>query len=131
MASLDAQWAAEVARICDRVFEAADVGFTRQVQHADPQGVMPTSLLWEADPARFAERYPDSGVVESYGPDQWPGVGCIDFWVYVDRDAKQCRLSLEGWNLPEFVLELSGHGGLDGGSIAAVFARILGVTWAP
>ena len=28
----------------------------------------------------FAERYPDSGIVESYGT-QWPDVTCIDFWV--------------------------------------------------
>ncbi len=36
-------------------------------------------MLWEADPLRFAERYPDSGVVESYGP-QWPAP-CIDYSV--------------------------------------------------
>lgn len=126
MAALDARWAEEVCRHCDPVFDAAGVGFTRQVQHADDRGELVTALLWEADPVRFAETYPESGIFESYG-EQWSGVGCIDYWVYVDRDKSQCRMSVEGWQLPEIVLELHGHGGMDGSNIARVFARILGV----
>ena len=127
MTALDAHWAEDVALLCDPVFEAADVGFSRQVQHADEQGRVVTALLWEANPTRFAEKYPESGIIESYGAERWSAVGCIDFWVYLDRDKNQCRLSVEGWNLPELILHLSGHSGLDGSGIADVFARILGV----
>lgn len=126
MPALDAQWAEELALLCDPVFESADVGFRRQILHADEQGEIVIALLWEADPARFVKKYPDSGVIESYG-DQWPAVGCIDFWVYLDGDKGQCRLNVEGWNLPELILDVSGHSGLDGVGIGSVFARILGV----
>lgn len=83
------------------------------------------AILWEADPERFATNYPDSGIVETYG-DQWPDVHCIDYWAYIDRDSGRCRLSVEGWNLPELLIELRGHGGFDGTAIAHTFARILG-----
>lgn len=120
-------WADQVAQECDPVFEAADVGFVRQVQYADDAQSLVVALLWEADPERFAARYPDSGIVETYGEEQWPGVHCIDYWVNVDHTGGRCRLSVEGWNLPEIWLELSGHGDADGASIADTFARILSV----
>ena len=65
------------------VFDAADVGFVRQIQVrrsgesafaslSEMTGIAEeVALLWEADPELFAERYPDSGIVESYG-EQWP-----------------------------------------------------------
>jgi hypothetical protein len=122
----DAAWADTVAARCDRVFAAADVGFTRPGATADgPTG----TLLWEADPARFAARYPDSEIVETYGLEHWPGVHCIDYWVYLDAEHGECRLSMEGWNLPDVVVKVRGHGELDGTEIAAVFARVLGVPW--
>ena len=126
MPALDAQWAEEPALLCDPVFEPAGVGFRRQIQHADEQGEIVIALLWEADPARFAKKYPDSGVIESYG-DRGPAVGCIDSWAYLDRDKGQWRVNVEGWNLPELILDVSGHSGLDGVALGAVFARILGV----
>ena len=118
----DDAWAREVTAWCDPVMEAADVGFVRQVMHDEP-GVV-TAILWEADPARFAAAYPDSGIVESYGTDQWAGVHCIDYWLYVDP---RPRLSVEGWNLPDLYVDLTGYGGLDGSAVACVLARVLGV----
>ncbi len=112
-------WAADVCAACDPVFEAADVGFTQNQRG-------PSAFLWEADPERFAARYPDSGIVESYGSG-WSSAPCIDYWIYVETDRGQARLSVEGWNLVGLVVELSGNGELDGAALADVFARILGV----
>jgi hypothetical protein len=120
-------WAEAVAHACDPVFEGADVGFVRQVQYADDQQTEVVYLLWEADPQRFAARYPTSGIVETYGEDQWRTVHCIDYWINVDQASRRCRLSCEGWNLPELWLDLHGDGGRDGTAIADTFARILGV----
>lgn len=125
MSDLDSSWAESVATSCDPVFEAADVGFVRQVAWSDPDQQVVAALLWEADPQRFADRYPDSGVVESYGAEQWPGVPCIDYWLYVEHDPPSARLSVEGWDLPELWLDLDGRGTIDGPRIAAEFARIL------
>lgn len=127
MSTLDKRWAEEVAQICDPVFEASDVGFVRQMQYGDDQQKDVVALLWEADPARFAERYPDSGIVETYGEEQWPGVHCIDYWVNIDQANRRCRISIEGWNLPDLWLDLRGDSGLDGAAIAGTFARILSV----
>ena len=127
MGTGDKYWVAAVVEACDPIFEAADVGFVRQLQYADEQHSQVDALLWEADPRRFAERYPDSGIVETYGEQQWPGVHCIDYWVYVDHAHQRCRLSAEGWNLPELWLDLRGHGEADGAAIADTFARVLAV----
>jgi hypothetical protein len=124
VAALDQSWADAVCSACDPVFESADVGFVRQVQR-DPRGRI-DALLWEADPRRFAQRYPDSGIINSYGLDQWPPY-CIDYWVYVDADAYRARINVEGWNFDEEVLDLSGDGRLDGVRIGAAVARILKV----
>ena len=61
---------------------------------------------------------------------QGPGVGphCIDYWIYLDHPNRRCRLSVEGWNLPELWLDLHGVGVWDGPALADTFARILGVT---
>lgn len=56
VSKLDRRWAEEVAQMCDPIFEAADVGFERQVQYTDDQQKEVVALLWEADPQRFAER---------------------------------------------------------------------------
>jgi hypothetical protein len=76
---------------------------------------------------RFADRFPDSGIVESYGADSWPGVTCIDYWVYVDGDARRARISVEGWHVDEPLIPLSGDGRRDGLAIGTVMARILRV----
>ncbi|MCW2983945.1 MAG: hypothetical protein JWR63_1515 [Conexibacter sp.] len=129
MTAFDGQWAAQVCQSCDPVFATADVGFVRQRFAEDQEDRHVGSIFWEADPAKFADRHPDSGIIESYGEDQWSGVGCIDYWLYVDAEDAICRLSVEGWNLPEILLRATGHGGMDGMAVAAVFARILGVPW--
>ena len=83
------------------------------------------ALLWEAIPLRFAEAYPDSEIVETYGSG-WPP-GCLDFWAYV-RPNKPCAvLRPEGWNLDEIEVALSGNGSFDGSAIGRDFARILRV----
>ncbi len=124
---MDRHWAEAVAAACNPIFEAADVGFERQLLYADEEHTQVDALLWEADPRRFAHRYPDSGIVETYGDQQWPDVRCIDYWVYVDHANGRCRLSVEGWNLPELYLDLHGNGGRDGAHIADTFARILAI----
>jgi hypothetical protein len=118
MVLLNDAWLERVRAWCDPVFDEADCGFVWNGQS--------DALLWEADPARFAARYPDSGIVESYGG-QWGGVHCIDFWAYLDK-ADFARISVEGWNLPELFVEVRGHPDLDGSGLARVFAMILGVS---
>ncbi|MEZ5193210.1 MAG: hypothetical protein R2734_12275 [Nocardioides sp.] len=49
---------------------AAEVGFVAARLHRAPVTVV-SNLLREADPHRYAARYPPTGVVESYG-EQWP-----------------------------------------------------------
>jgi hypothetical protein len=64
--------------------------------------------------------------IETYGEEQWRGVHCIDYWAYVDHEARSARVSVEGWNFPEVTLDLPGNA-LDGFRLADLFARILGV----
>jgi hypothetical protein len=120
--AFDQTWRDDVRAACDPVFEAADAGFEWNTGHwseAHP------AMLWEADPLRFAERYPDSGIEASYG-DQWPAP-CIDHWVYVDPSTTSARLSVEGFGVRDITVELTGDGVLDGNALAAAFAAILGV----
>jgi len=123
--AFDQNWTKDVCRLCDPVFDAADVGFVRQTSH-DPDSGSITSLLWEADPIRFAVHYPDSEVIESYGPEEWPPP-CIDYWVYVDASARHAQISVEGWSSRDQVLDLSGVGVRDGLNIGSAIARILRV----
>jgi hypothetical protein len=115
-------------RLCrrsgDPIFESADVGFVRQIQ-TDPGGEV-GALLWEAEPDRFAARYPDSRIIESYGQEYWPP-GCIDYWVYVEAKSRQVRLSVEGWHGPDQILDVTGDGIHDGLAIGEAFAHILRV----
>jgi hypothetical protein len=126
MHQFDRSWTEGVCRVCDPVFGAADVGFARQIHEEPRRGI--TALLWEADPQMFAERYPESGIVESYGTG-WSGVTCIDFWVYLDAADGTASTSTEGWTSDHEVrdLPLTGIGILDGRAIGAVMARILQV----
>jgi hypothetical protein len=82
--------------------------------------------LWEAEPALFAARYPDSRIEDSYG-DQWPGVFCIDHWIYVDPVTMTACLSVEGWSGTDESVDLTGDGRVDGRHLASEFAHILGV----
>jgi hypothetical protein len=110
--SLDDAWVARVCAWCDPVLEAADLGFVRQVQHGDDQ----VALLWEAEPAAFAARYPDSGVD--------PESPCVDWWAYAEEGV--IRLNLEGRTADlDAVLPLTGDGEVDGRALAAAFARAL------
>lgn len=120
---LDRDWATEVVALCDPVFAAADVGFEHQLM-MNPDGTV-QSLLWEATPALFEARYPDSDIAESYG-NIWPDVHCIDYWVYLNEPGF-ARLSIEGWDVPELYIKLQGNP-WDGYALRGMFARILGVT---
>lgn len=123
---LDGPWAAVVFELCDAVFRNAGVGFVgRQVAGKSPV----TAFLWEADPRQFIEKYPDSDLIESYGEENWPGVPCIDYWVYVEPEHQRLRVSVEGWSLDEFFVEATGHAARDGHALASVLARILQVPW--
>lgn len=115
-------WSERVRAWCDPVFAAADCGFTWN------DSVGPEALLWEAEAELFAARYPDSGIVESYGAEQWPAP-CLDYWVYVE--SRTARLSVEGWDFAEPRITLTGDGDVDGKAIAAEFARILRVDLGP
>lgn len=121
--TIDLAWCDAVRAACDPVFLAADAGFVWNDLLRFSPG-RPT-LLWEADPQRFAARYPDSGVAESYG-DQWPPP-CLDYWVYVEPQEMTARLSTEGWAVPDPTLPLTGDGSRDGAALAARFAAILRV----
>lgn len=116
-------WGEAVVAAVNPIMDAAGVGFTLNSGVGDPDGRV-TTLLWEAVPARFVERYPDSWVVESYGPEQWPHVTCIDYWVYVEARKGHCRFSIEGFDDPAPV-PLTGDGEVDGAAIAAAFAGVL------
>jgi hypothetical protein len=120
--ALDRGWVDAMIAVCDPVYAAADVGFVRQISR---DGDTVKAILWEAKPVEFARRYPDSGIVGSYG-DQWPPP-CIDYWVYLDAEAMEAQFSVEGWSGPDEVVPLSGDGEADGLAIASAMARILRV----
>ena len=114
------EWVRAVRSVCDPVFASADVNFIAQVIRS-PHGI--GAILWEAEPGRYASRYPESGVVESYGSG-WPPP-CIDFWAYIDAIAQRALLRPEG--LDEISVDLVRDGLRDGLAIAREFARVLGV----
>ena len=121
--TVDVTWRDAVRLRCEPVFLAADVDFrwNDTVWSAGPQ----PALLWEADPVRFASRYPESRVQEAYG-DQWPPP-CIDYWIYVDPAEMTARLSGEGWHGMQDVFDLTGEGAVDGTMLAARLSQILEV----
>jgi hypothetical protein len=125
MAGFSDEWAEAVCAVCDPVFDAAGVDFEPQVIHDAPDGPV-TALLWEADARLFAERYPDSGIAETYGK-KWAGVSRLDYWVHLSSDPAEGRISIEGWDLPEETVRLTGDGTRDGVALGQVFARILRV----
>jgi hypothetical protein len=122
---LNAEWVEAVRQLCDPVFAAADVGFIAQVLATDTG----PALLWEADAERFAARYPDSEIVESYGS-SWPPP-CIDYWTYIDAGQGRAQIAPEGWGLWQIDIDLSGDGASDGIAIAREFSRILRVAGPP
>ena len=120
----DDDWSAAVCAVLDALFLRTAAGFSRTAPARPRPGVV-EDLLWEADPVRFAERYPESGVVESYGG-QWPPT-CIDYWVYVDAPTRRAVLSTEGWGVEPPTVELTGRGALDAARLASVLGKILSV----
>lgn len=120
--TVDLAWHDAVRGACQPVFVSADVGFVWSGGRFD--AVRPT-FLWEADPERFAARYPDSGIERRYG-DQWPPP-CIDYWVHVDPATMVARLSVEGWNVRDQTVNLTGDGPSDGQLLATSFAATLRV----
>lgn len=125
-ADFDDDWVLAVRAICDPVFDSADVNFLVQVIR-QPGGI--SAILWEAEPERFASRYPDSHVVEAYGSG-WPPP-CIDFWAYVDTVQRRARLCPEGWGPDDITVDLVGDGVRDGVAIARQFASVLRVPGPP
>ena len=123
--SFDDEWADVVRRWCDPVFERADCGFEFNGTTFEDDGAGPVhSLLWEASPVRFVERYPDSDLADEVGEPGWPPP-CADYWVYVDAPAAAAELSCEGWSLWLEPIPLSGDGEADGRVLATRFAEIL------
>jgi hypothetical protein len=115
-------WSVEVCQRLDELFAAAQAGFSRSLP-ASPTIGWVGDMLWEAEPLRFHERYPDSGIAESYGP-QWPAP-CIDYWVYVDVASRRATISTEGWNAGRKTLPLSGKGTEDAEALRGILAGIL------
>lgn len=119
--TLDRAWAEAVASQLEPVFIAAEVGFTRNQ-------VNESAMLWEADPGRFAERYPESEIIETYGEMQWPSVHCIDFWFYLDRGPEdEILVSFEGWDAPYELISVTGDADIDGRVLATRLAKHLRV----
>lgn len=111
-----------VCRRLDALFDSTQAGFSRSAPGEPMTGVV-GDMLWEADPDLFAEHYPDSGIIESYG-DQWPAP-CIDYWVYVDVETRLATLSTEGWSVDRQEIALSGDGVEDANRLHGHLARIL------
>ena len=115
----DGAWCEAVVPHFQPLFDAIDCD---GVFHVIPDP--PQALLWEADPQAFAARYPDSGVVESYG-DQWPAP-CLDYWLYLtDSSAGMIGISWEGWDSPSVDVPITGDGERDGAALAARLRRYL------
>lgn len=120
--AFDPEWSAIVCGRLDALFESTDAGFSRSLP-LEPVSGRVENFLWEADALRFAERFPDSGVVESYG-DQWPAP-CIDYWVYIDEGSRTATLSVEGWNFDCEEIALSGDGPHDAERLHRAMASFL------
>ena len=120
--AFDPDWSAVVCGRLEALFESTDAGFSRTLPREPVSGLV-ENLLWEADPLRFVERFPDSGVVESYG-DQWPAP-CIDYWVYVDEGSRTATLSVEGWSFACEEIALSGDGLRDAERLHRAMAAFL------
>ena len=120
MTIFDQAWASAVVAACDPVFDAAAAGFVRQTM-SDEEG-QASALLWEAEPLRFVERFPDRHIEESYGS-QWPAP-CLDWWVYIE--GSNARLSVEGGTDDQVLVLLTGDGQTDGQALADAFTNLLG-----
>ncbi|WP_149814477.1 hypothetical protein [Serinicoccus marinus] len=116
------EWSPIVCHRLDSLFTSTNAGFSRSSPTQPVIGVV-GDMLWEADPIQFAELYPDSGIVESYG-DQWPAP-CIDYWVYIDVEARLATLSTEGWSHSNQEIALTGKGSEDADRLHEHLARIL------
>lgn len=120
MSGFDDDWQPVVCRHLDALFDDAGAGFSRSSEAKNGQV---EDMLWETDPISFAERYPDSGIEESYGS-QWPP-HCIDFWIYVDVNRRLARLSTEGLHARFDKIPLTGRSDVDARAIGEVVAPIL------
>lgn len=118
----DPQWSEVVCTRLDSVFEAASAGFVRSLPREPQDGTL-EDMLWETTPEKFLERYPDSRIVESYGPQSPPM--CVDFWIYLDVASRRATLSTEGLGGDPPEVELSGHGVEDANRLTELVAGAL------
>lgn len=118
-AGFEVKWLAIVCGRLDCLFEATGAGFSRSMP-GEPVDEQVGDMLWEADPMRFAERYPESWIVESYG-DQWPAP-CIDYWIYIDVDSRRATFSIEGFDVDPESVALTGDGSQDAERLRKVLA---------
>jgi hypothetical protein len=93
-------------------------------KRTSPSAVAPRSSRSRGE-ATTIRSTPDSGIEHSDG-DQWPPPW-IDYWIYVDPAKMVARLSVEGWNGGDQIVDVSGHGPLDGQLLATAFAAFLRV----
>ncbi|MDF8265597.1 hypothetical protein [Luteipulveratus flavus] len=124
MTYFDQAWIRAVKSRCDETLQRADVGFTAQDIH-DEHGAV-TAIMWQANPQRYAERYPDSAIVDSYGS-QWPEVRDINCTLKLDESPHAVGLAIEGWGLPEVFVRVDQRGDRDGVQIANLLSRIFAV----
>ena len=124
----------EKCRVILNLVEAAETGVAEE--RLTPRGNIRISLPLSFGLKRvapllldFAARYPDSGIEESYGPEQWPA-RCIDYWTYLDRPG-HARLCYEGWGFSDELVPLTGDPDADAAALAAAWARILRVDQMP
>ena len=94
---------AALERWVDPVLVHAGFELSSAVTTADLKIV---GVVYEADPADFARRYPQTGLDEDWG-DEVPNT-CVDLWVKFHFDTRRTELQVEGFEVLEH-LHTTGH----------------------
>lgn len=121
-AGFEPEWTAIVCSRLDCLFEATGAGFSRSMP-GEPVNGQVGDMLWEADPIRFVERYPESWIIESYG-DQW-SAPCVDYWIYIDVESRRATFSVEGFTVDPEDVVLTGNGAQDAERLRKILANAL------
>ncbi|EON23285.1 MULTISPECIES: hypothetical protein [Nocardioides] len=117
--TLDRGWAEAVVAQLQPVFDADGSGWSFQ-GITDP----PTALLWEAVPASFLARHPDSDIEAANGMPA-SQIPCLDIWFYLEPGL--VSLSWEGYPQQPAPVVPTGDGDLDGRTLATLLAENLRV----